>query len=220
MRPARPMLDIPTVLRATRLCGVLLTATLALFVLGCGEDNSAGRFGFEVVVPAGWTYVSGGVSAVEGAQVRYDEDALERAIDQHAGAPLFALLKRAPPQHAFNPTFGVNLERDVNTRGQSALTVLQARVAQATAHGAFALIAAPAATHLAGLAAASAELRAAPTTGGEQGVNVRVRLHVLVVDDTTLLLAATDAESGADDATAEFRQIIDSLRLPGAPGSP
>ena len=29
-------------------------------------------------------------------------------------------------------------------------------------------------------------------------------------------LAATDAESGADDATAEFRQIIDSLRLPGA----
>ena len=193
-----------------RLCAVLLLA----IVQGCAKDEADAGFGFELRLPAGWTYISGGVHGATGDTVRYDAAALGQALAQQHAAPLFALLKRAPPQSGLNPTIGVNLERDANARGQSAVALLGTRVDAATRNGPFTLVAAASAAQLAGLPAAQAELHAAPASTAEAGA--RVRLFLWVIDDVTVLLAATDAVTGMDDTSAELQRTLDSLRLPGA----
>jgi hypothetical protein len=194
-------------------CGLAL---LILLLQGCGKEQAAAGFGLELHKPTGWTYVSAGVSGAKDDTVSYDAATLAKAIDSHASAPLFALLKRAPPQHTMNPTFGINLDRSPATLGQTPLALLETRVARATDNGPFVAAQAAAASKLAGLDAAHAELRSPPG----KGLVTRVRLDLVVIGDVTVLLAATDTPSGADDASAEFTQIVESLRLPGAVASP
>jgi len=203
-------------LSASRRAFALCCSLLLLALQGCGKDEPAAGFGLELRKPAGWTYVSAGVSGAHGDDVRYDAATLAKAIATHTSAPLFALLKRAPPQRSLNPTFGINLDRSSGTAGQTALALLTTRVARATDKGPFELAQAATATKLAGLDAAHAELR----TPAGKTVATRVRLDLLVVGDVTVLLAATDAPSGENEASAEFKQIIDSLRLPGETPTP
>ncbi len=200
----------------SRLTVVLGIALLALLNQGCGKDETSAAFGLELTKPAGWTYVSNGVSAAHGEEIDYDEATLGKAIASHTSAPLFAVLKRAPPNASLNPTFGINLERDPKTRGQTALAMLALRVAGASVNGAFKVVEPAVASKLAGLDAAQAELRSNAGSGEDQQPQIRVRLHLLVIDDVTVLMAATDAVSGDNDASSEFQQILDSLRLPGA----
>lgn len=214
------MIAIVSMPRALRVSGLLFGATLTLLLVACDNEAPTVGFGLQVQKPAGWTYVSGGPGAARDELVSYDAEAIERALATHAGAPLFALLKRAPPQGDFNPTFGINLERDAGARGKAPLALLHARVAQATAHGAFSVSVAPALTRVAGCVAAHAELRAVPRADAAAAITARVRLHLLVVDDVIVLAAATDALSAKDDASHEFEAILDSLRLPGAAPAP
>ncbi|MBK6661127.1 MAG: hypothetical protein IPG43_24675 [Proteobacteria bacterium] len=215
-----PMIAIVSMPRAMRVSGLVFGATLTLLLVACDNEAPTVGFGLQVQKPAGWTYVSGSPGAARDDRVSYDADAIERALATHAGAPLFALLKRAPPQGDFNPTFGINLERDAGARGKAPLALLRARVAQATAHGAFSVSVAPALTRVAGRVAAHAELRAEPRTDAAAAITARVRLHLMVVDDVIVLAAATDAPSAPDDASHEFEAILDSLRLPGAAPTP
>lgn len=197
-----------------------LTLVLGALVQACGTQDEGAGFGLELVKPAGWSYVSGGVNGVQGEAIRYDRSAIAAAISGQHNAPLFALLKRAPPQATFNPTFGINLERDAKARGHSPVELLNARVIEASRHGPFTLIAPAAPTRLAGLPAAQAELRLAQPAAAMPAAQTRVRLHLLVVDDITLLLAETDALSGDNEASAAFEQVRASLRLPGAASTP
>jgi len=187
-------------------------ALLILLVQGCGKEQSTADFGLELRKPPAWTYVSGGVGGAQGDEVRYDAAALSKAIANHATAPLFALLKRAPPQKGMNPTFGLSLDRDAHTRGQTPLALLELRVKAASENGPFQVTEPVSVTRMAGLAAARAELRAPPQAAEPQ---TRVRLHLVVIDDVTLLMAATDAVSGDDEASAAFEQILGSVRFPG-----
>ena len=195
----------------------LAVVLLTLLLQACGKEQSAADFGLELHKPTGWTYVSGGQSALQGDEVRYSGADLNKAIAGHATAPLFALLKRAPPQKSMNPTFGINLDRATANTGQSPLALLEASVKRASDKGPFLLAQGVTATQLAGLPAAQAELRTPPQGTSAQ---TRVRLNLVVIGDVTVLLAATDTVSGENDASGEFQQILTSLRFPGAPPAP
>ena len=194
---------------------VIALPSLAL-LQSCGEHQADHAFGLELRKPSSWTFVSGGVGAAHGDVIDYTSAAVAQAIASPTAAPLFALLKRPPPQVGMNPSFGINLARDASIRGQSPMALLAAEVARASKSGQFLLTQAVTASKLAGHDAAQAELRtAADKLAGNP--TVRVRLHLLIVDDVSLLIATTDSASGLDAASAEFTQILASLRLPGAP---
>ncbi len=200
---------------APRFALCMCVVLAVLLVEACGKEEAAAGFGLELHKPAAWTYVTAGVSGAQGDAVRYDAATLAKAIDSHTSAPLFALLKRAPPQNGMNPTFGINLDRSAATRGQTALALLAVRVARASDKGPFQVAQAAVVSKLAGLDAAQAELRS--PEGQAQGAQTRVRLNLVVIGDVTVLLAATDTVSGDNDASAEFQQILDSVRFTGMP---
>lgn len=195
---------------------VIITAPMFALIPGCSEQKSDDTFGLELRKPSSWTFVSGGVGAAHGDVIDYTPAAVAQAIASRTSAPLFALLKRPPPQAGMNPSFGINLNRDASMRGQTPMALLQAEVIRARQSGRFQITQAVMAGKLAGRDAAQAELRTAADkpTGNP---SVRVRLQLSVVDDVSLLIVATDTVSGVNAASAEFTQILASLRLPGAP---
>lgn len=199
-----------------RLFLVIIALPILALLQSCSAQNSDNAFGLELRKPSTWTFVSGGVGAARGDVIDYTSAALAQAIASRTSAPLFALLKRPPPQAGTNPSFGINLHNDVAIRGQTPMALLEAEVARARDSEQFQVTRPVSASKLAGHDAAQAELRSAADkpTGNP---TVRVRLHLLVIDDVSLLIAATDTVSGVNAASAEFTQILASLRLPGAP---
>lgn len=204
--------------RARLLRIFLVVIALPVFALlqSCGEPKSDISFGLQLRKPSSWTFVSGGVGVARGDVIQYTPAAVAQAIASRTATPLFALLQSPPPQAGMNASFGINLERDAAIRGRTAMALLAAEVARARKSGQFQVTQPVTARTLAGHAAAQAQLRtAADKPAGNP--SVRVRLHLLVIDDASLLIAATDAVSGINDASAAFTQILATLRLPGAP---
>ena len=195
-----------------RLFLVIIALPILALLQSCSAQNSDNAFGLELRKPSTWTFVSGGVGAARGDVIDYTSAALAQAIASRTSAPLFALLKRPPPQAGTNPSFGINLHNDAAIRGQTPMALLEAEVARARDSEQFQVTRPVSASKLAGHDAAQAELRSAADKPA-----IRVRLHLLVIDDVSLLIAATDTLSGVNAASAEFTQILASLRLPGAP---
>jgi hypothetical protein len=210
----RPMFHAHS--RSAQPCALSIVLLVLVLLAGCSQPGTDSAFGLELHKPSGWTYISGdGSSAARGDTIDYSSTQVAQAIASHGAAPLFALLKRPPPQAGINPTFGINLTRDAANRGQSCVALLATVLARASASGQFHIVQAATASTLAAHPGAQAELRtAAPAADGSV---TRVRLYLLVIDDVAVLMAATDAVSGADEASGEFTQILASLRLPGAP---
>lgn len=196
---------------------MVLVLLWSALLTGCSNESSDPAFGLELRKPDGWTYVSSGdASTTRGDIINYSAAQVTQAINNHGAAPLFALLKRPPPQAGLNPSFGINLTRDGANRGQTGVALLATLVARASNTGQFHIVHGASANKLAAHHGAQAELHTvAQQPAG--GVATRVQLHLLLIDDVSVLIAATDAVSGADAAAAEFAEILASLRLPGAP---
>lgn len=198
-----------------RFLAIIVLSMLAL-IQSCSEQKPDHAFGLELRKPSSWTFVSGGVGAARGDVISYSPAAVTQAIASRSAAPLFALLKQPPPQVGMNPSLGINLNRAASIRGQSPISLLEAEVTRARDSGQFQITAPVTASTLAGREAAQAELRTAADkpTGNPA---VRVRLHLVTVDDVSLLIAATDAVAGVHAASAEFTQILATLQLTVTP---
>lgn len=189
--------------------GSALLALLLAVLAACGEHGGARGPSLALDIPAGWTYVGAAPGERRGDRLVFDARTMRAALEHRAVAPLFALLKYAPPHAGHNPTFGITAQRQVAGTTANALALLGAEVEQARREAGFALARGVSATRVARREAATALLRAP----GPDGVAGRVRLTLVVVDDIALLITASDAATGVEQADQAFDALLASLTL-------
>ncbi|MEQ8660880.1 MAG: hypothetical protein RLW62_08685 [Gammaproteobacteria bacterium] len=176
------------------------------------EDVTAADLsGFSFDRTAGWTYLTETTVAPAQGRIRFTPTALAAAIRAGQNAPLFALAKYARPQGGLNPAIGVNVALEAAAATASPRDVLERGMAETEARlgGALQRTEPLTATTLSGLPAA----RVRYTGGDDINGGTALVVYAVIIGRTSLLIAASGTQSGADAIDAPLQAFVGSLAV-------
>ena len=195
---------------------LLLLIPFAVLLHTCGEQFDTPRDlpAFSFSRPPSWTYLTETLVKSADGRIRFSAESSADALDRGHTAPLFALVKYAPPHTGLNPMIGVNLAWETADEIPRATALLERSVAdvQRRADGRLEVVEGLVATEVAGLPAARVVLatRGAPAPGK---IEDKLTVIAVLAGRLSFLIAASGAFDGADAVDQELEAFAASLTV-------